>query len=501
MRNVGRLIRLGCTISLLAFFLVACFSTSNSETTMIIMKASPASLYENQIITLRAIIKIPISKIEFFQGSTKLGENTLAPYELKIPAKILGNTENQSFSARAITKDNQNITTQTVEVKVLRDTQAPNVTLDSNVTTITKIQGITITATASDNKVMSKVEFYEGITKIGEDAIAPYTLELNYSKSENGIHSYTAKAYDVSNYIKDSNVVNINVEIFTITEYPLEWSPNDLTFDASGNLWFVQSKLDLTSGVKDTKISMINSNDLASCTPENCRYTNYPVSSEGIAFDPSGYLWFVLGIEDSTSGIGKFTASDLTSCVASSCAHTDYRMQRYPKDPTFDTNGNLWFALQSGWISKITANDLVSCPSTDCIRTDYPVQGNPEAIAFDNNGNLWFASPIGQRLSKISKDDLAACTPLNCHQTDYILPYGFSDIAFDSLHNLWFLTENQIGKISATELASCIPPNCHFTYYDYIHFDYAASSGHIVFDNSGNLWFTVGSNKISKATL
>ncbi|AWN22462.1 hypothetical protein DKM44_03765 [Deinococcus irradiatisoli] len=91
------------------------------------------------------------------------------------------------------------------------DTQPPSVTLTAAPTTLTTAGPVSLTATASDNVGVSKVEFYDGATKLGEVSAAPYTF--NDSPSSNGTHAYSAKAYDAAGNVGVSGVQNVSVTI------------------------------------------------------------------------------------------------------------------------------------------------------------------------------------------------------------------------------------------------------------------------------------------------
>ncbi|MDR3002356.1 MAG: hypothetical protein LBU89_13985 [Fibromonadaceae bacterium] len=71
-------------------------------------------------------------------------------------------------------------------------------------------QPITITATASDpDGSVAKVEFFNGTTKLGESAAAPYTFV--WTNPPAGAHTITARATDNSGGIGVSEVVNVIV--------------------------------------------------------------------------------------------------------------------------------------------------------------------------------------------------------------------------------------------------------------------------------------------------
>lgn len=78
---------------------------------------------------------------------------------------------------------------------------------------------VMISATASDpDGTVNKVEFYSGITKLGEDATAPY--EFSWTNVQNGDYALTCKAFDNLGLSTISEGVNISVS-----------TPNAITLD------------------------------------------------------------------------------------------------------------------------------------------------------------------------------------------------------------------------------------------------------------------------------
>lgn len=87
------------------------------------------------------------------------------------------------------------------------DTTAPTV----NASVSGSSGNINLSATASDNVGVSKVEFYiDGSLKATSTA-APYTAVVNSSTLSNGTHNLQAKAYDAANNIGSSTVVSFNI--------------------------------------------------------------------------------------------------------------------------------------------------------------------------------------------------------------------------------------------------------------------------------------------------
>jgi hypothetical protein len=109
-------------------------------------------------------------------------------------------------------QDNDTVTAVTA---VTADTTTPIVSLTSpaNSATFTTAQTVTITASASDNVGVSKVELYDGTTLKATDTTAPYSFAWTISSASNGSHSLTAKAYDAAGNSKVSSAVTVTVNI------------------------------------------------------------------------------------------------------------------------------------------------------------------------------------------------------------------------------------------------------------------------------------------------
>lgn len=72
-------------------------------------------------------------------------------------------------------------------------------------------EDITITASATDlDGTITKVEFYDGSTKLGEDTTEPYNYV--WSNASLGAHQISAKAIDNSNGESTSQIVNISID-------------------------------------------------------------------------------------------------------------------------------------------------------------------------------------------------------------------------------------------------------------------------------------------------
>ncbi|MDD5688238.1 MAG: FG-GAP-like repeat-containing protein [Elusimicrobia bacterium] len=85
-----------------------------------------------------------------------------------------------------------------------------SITSPSNSATFSAPANITINATATDSDgTITKVEFYQGTTKLGEDTVSPYSYA--WSNVPGGSYTLTVKATDNSGNITTSNPVSITV--------------------------------------------------------------------------------------------------------------------------------------------------------------------------------------------------------------------------------------------------------------------------------------------------
>ena len=98
------------------------------------------------------------------------------------------------------------------------DTTPPTVSISSPASARTYLnsQTVTITATAADDIAIAEVDFYDGATLRGSASSAPYSFDWAFTDADNGIHSWTARAYDTSGNSTASSAVSLTVSVDTI---------------------------------------------------------------------------------------------------------------------------------------------------------------------------------------------------------------------------------------------------------------------------------------------
>jgi autotransporter-associated beta strand protein len=151
-----------------------------------------------------------VTKVEFFDGATKLGEDTTPPYSYTWANAPVG-----GHVLTAVVTDYAGATATSSAAAITVNTPAnvpPAVTLTApaNNTVFTAPATVTLTANAGDSDgTVTKVEFFSGATKLGEDTTSPYSF--TWSNVTAGVYDLTARATDNTGASTPSGISNIVV--------------------------------------------------------------------------------------------------------------------------------------------------------------------------------------------------------------------------------------------------------------------------------------------------
>lgn len=134
------------------------------------------------------------------QQSLSQGSHTL---------KLIGNAPGVKVDRVVAVSDTTCVPTGTGDnCNVPSDTTPPTVTLTAPQEGATVSGSVPLTATASDNVGVTKVEFYDNSSLVATDTTSPYSATWDSTKATNGSHLITARAYDAAgNVSSDSNTV------------------------------------------------------------------------------------------------------------------------------------------------------------------------------------------------------------------------------------------------------------------------------------------------------
>lgn len=147
-----------------------------------------------------------VQKVEFFAGTTKIGEDLTSPYSFTWNNPGAGN-----YSITAKATDNGNNIAVSAIINIAVNTpltatiSAPLNNSTFNVGSLITIQAVTSGGTG----ILQKIEFFAGTTKLGEDLTNPYSFSWNNASA--GLYSLSVKATDSGNNIAVSAVTNIKV--------------------------------------------------------------------------------------------------------------------------------------------------------------------------------------------------------------------------------------------------------------------------------------------------
>ena len=152
-----------------------------------------------------------ITKVEFFNGATKLGEDTTAPYGFTWSGVAAGS---YTLTARATDDLGASTTSAPVAITVNPSTNRPptaSIASPADGATFPWKPTITITATASDpDGTVTTVTFRDGTKVLGQDSSAPYSF--TWRNVPSGNHSLSAVATDNAGATGSSNSVGITVQ-------------------------------------------------------------------------------------------------------------------------------------------------------------------------------------------------------------------------------------------------------------------------------------------------
>ncbi len=147
-----------------------------------------------------------ITVVEFYDGITIIGEDSLSPYSFDWHGATPGS---HSLTAKAI-DSNGSITTSSVVVIEINAPPECSITSPVNGIVFISQDSIVIDALASDSDgTVTVVEFYYNSTKIGEDSLIPYTVI--WHDPTPGVYSLTAKAIDDKSGMSLSTPVGIGI--------------------------------------------------------------------------------------------------------------------------------------------------------------------------------------------------------------------------------------------------------------------------------------------------
>ena len=215
------------------------------DTTAPTVSASETGTSGAITLSASATDNVGISKVEFYVDGTLKGTSTAAPYSLSLASTTLTNGTHSLVAKAYDAAGNIGSSTAVSFTINNTDTQAPSVSASETGSSGT----ITLSATATDNVGVSKVEFYVDSTLKGTSTASPYALSLASSTLTNGTHSLVAKAYDTAGNVGTSTAV-----AFTINNPVADTTPPSVTASETGTSGAISLTATATDNVGVTNV-------------------------------------------------------------------------------------------------------------------------------------------------------------------------------------------------------------------------------------------------------
>lgn len=163
---------------------------------------------------------VAVAKVEYYINGVLKATDTSSPYVYLWDTTALA-TGTYTLLAKAFDAAGNSGQSNIVSVVVVNDTTPPAVSLTAPGNNSTVSGVVAITASASDNAVVSTVEFYSNGTLLFASNVAPYTFNWNTTSVVNGSYALMAKAYDNAGNSKQSANVSVTVNNVVTTSFTL----------------------------------------------------------------------------------------------------------------------------------------------------------------------------------------------------------------------------------------------------------------------------------------
>jgi hypothetical protein len=261
---------------------------TTAPTISITSPTSGQTISGTKVITVSASDNIGIDHVDFYrssaggtQATVLMGSSATSPYSYSWNTTTVPNG-NYVISAKAYDAANNSTVSTLVSVIVSNtaspgpDTTPPTVSYVSPTTGSTIASTVTLSANASDNIGVTKVDFYRGSTLVGTDTTATggiYSITWDTITVANGAYSLTAKAFDAAgNSTTSTPAVSVTVNNVVVpppTGTFTTWNPSDkgpnvilsngnLTEGDNGYEGMVRAKMGKSSGKWYWEIKVID---------------------------------------------------------------------------------------------------------------------------------------------------------------------------------------------------------------------------------------------------
>ncbi len=321
-----------------------------------------------QQVAANATDNVGVTKVEFYiDGTTTLLNCTPNP-DTTSPYLCIWNTTTVSNGTHTITSKaydaagNSGISS-VVSVNVQNVDNVPPVVSVIAPTSGSTISGssVTLSANATDNNAMQKVEFYQGSTLLGTQTSGPgsvFSITWNTTTVANGTYSITAKAYDTASptpNVATSTAINLIVSNTTsggtVPDLTLALSPNPILLSTQGGT------ADLSINVKEIA-GKATTAPITIRIPKISGFSAALVTSPNWTLDSSNSSYYTLSSSAiiPASGTSPITMRYTKTGTNSSKTTISVRI-RTPSGGETNTTNNLASVILNAMPGGVTQND------------------------------------------------------------------------------------------------------------------------------------------------
>jgi hypothetical protein len=219
------------------------FAVQSGPSVRLTAPVAGAVLQNTTTLTAESLGTPAAARVSFYEGTRWLGDDTTAPYAYAWNTRAVANGT-YSLTARAFDSAGVALATSgAVQVQVRNDFSAPTVRLTSPVEGAVLRGYVTLTATASDDVGVTRVEFYRDTTLLGTVlSTSSPSFSWNTRDAFNGTCALMARAYDAAGNATTSTAVYVTIDndlvppsVTLTSPTPGQLTPGTLTLAASAS--------------------------------------------------------------------------------------------------------------------------------------------------------------------------------------------------------------------------------------------------------------------------
>ena len=198
---------------------IATIAEAVPPTVAITAPASNATVSGTVSVTASAADNVAVTKVEFYLNGVLKSSDTSTPYLYSLSSTTLAVGTN-TLMAKAYDAAGNVGQSSNVSISVVNDTTAPTVSLTAPANNATVSGSTTLSAAASDNVGISKVEFYSNGALLSATNVSPFNYSWNTTSVANGSYTLIARAYDNTGNVAQSANVTVTVNNSVIPSVP-----------------------------------------------------------------------------------------------------------------------------------------------------------------------------------------------------------------------------------------------------------------------------------------